>query len=149
MNSACVSSGLFGSIFRSEYIGHNIYTGRRSNFHLKITPIHGPVHKSDLDFSYLRSRFSWLTQAYYKGLINSLSQKVSSASMIIGIVINVFSTNEEKSYFQIFDQSIVTFCIRGLCLGFSNTSHVDSLDRFIKAVVDRVEFDIHILKNKE
>ena len=45
MNSAYGSSELFVSIVRSKYIGHTIYKGRRSNFRLKPTPIHGPVHK--------------------------------------------------------------------------------------------------------
>ena len=33
----------------------------------------------------------------------------------------------------------------GLCLGFSNTSHVDSLYRFGKSVVNKVKFDTSIL----
>ena len=44
--SAYDSSGLFGSKLWSKYIGHNTYTVRRSDFHSKTTPIHGPVHKS-------------------------------------------------------------------------------------------------------
>ena len=32
MNAAYGSSGSFGSRVRSKYIGHNTYTGRRSNF---------------------------------------------------------------------------------------------------------------------
>ena len=50
MNAAYISSGSFGSIVRSKYIGYHPYTGRRINFRSKITPIHGPVHKSDLIF---------------------------------------------------------------------------------------------------
>ena len=65
ITSAYVSSLSFGSIERSKYIGHNIYTGRRSNFHSKPTPIHGPVHKSDLNYSYSRSHFSRLPQAVF------------------------------------------------------------------------------------
>ena len=45
------SSGLFGSIVRSKYIEHNTYTGRRSNLLSNPTPIHGPVQKSDLNYS--------------------------------------------------------------------------------------------------
>ena len=46
------SSGSFGSRVRSKYIWHKKYICRRSNFHSKTTPIHGTVHKSDLNFSY-------------------------------------------------------------------------------------------------
>ena len=45
MTAAYGSSGPFGSRVRSKYIGHNTYTGRRSNLRSKPTPIHGPVHK--------------------------------------------------------------------------------------------------------
>ena len=48
------SSGSFGSKVRPKYIGHNTYTVRRSNLHSKPTPIHGPVHKHDLNYSYSR-----------------------------------------------------------------------------------------------
>ena len=51
MISAYGSSGPFGSRVRSKYIGHKTYTGRRSNFCSKPTPIHGPVHKYDLNYS--------------------------------------------------------------------------------------------------
>ena len=70
------SSGLFGSRVRSKYIKHNTYTGRISNFHSKSTPIHGPFHKSDLNYSYSRSHFSRLPQAVAKKLIYRLSQKL-------------------------------------------------------------------------
>ena len=62
MNSGYCSSGSFGSRARSEYIGHIIYTGRISNVHSKTKPIHVPVHKSDLNYSYSRSHFSRLPQ---------------------------------------------------------------------------------------
>ena len=52
MNDEYGSSGSFGSRVRSKYIGHNTYKGRIINIHSKQTSIHGPVHKSDLDFSY-------------------------------------------------------------------------------------------------
>ena len=64
--SAYGSSGLFGSIVRSKYIGHNTYTGRRSDFRSKPTPINGPVHKNDLNYSYSRIHFSRLPQAVAK-----------------------------------------------------------------------------------
>ena len=51
MNSAYGLSGSFGSILRSRYIVNNSYTGRKSNFRSKPTPIHVPVHKSDLNYS--------------------------------------------------------------------------------------------------
>ena len=52
MTSAYGPSGSFGSRLRSKDIGHNTYRGRRSNFCSKPTPIHGPVHKSDLNCLY-------------------------------------------------------------------------------------------------
>ena len=64
--SAYGSSGSFESRVRSKSIGHNTYIGRRSNFRSKPTPIHGPVHKYDLNHSYSRSHFSRLTQAVAK-----------------------------------------------------------------------------------
>ena len=76
-----------------------------------------------------------------------LSHKVSYASnIIIDPVINGFSTNEVKNHLHICDYSIVNFIIIGLCLGFSNTYHVDSLDRFIKSVVDKVKRNICTFK---
>ena len=66
MSSAYGLSGSFKSRTRSKSIGHNTYTGRRNNFRSKPTPIHGPVHKSDLNYSYSRSHFSRLPQAVAK-----------------------------------------------------------------------------------
>ena len=57
---------------------------------------------------------------------------------------NGFSPNEVKIHLHICDHSIITFGIRGLCLGFSNTSHVHSLDRFRKIVVDKFKFGLII-----
>ena len=57
LTAAYGSSGSFGSIIRSKYIGHTTYTGIRRNLRSKSTPIHGPVHKSDSNYSYLRSNF--------------------------------------------------------------------------------------------
>ena len=93
MNNAYGSSGSFGSRVSFKYIGHNIYIGRRINSHSKPTPIHGPVHKSDLNFSYSRSHFSRLKQSVYKELINHLSLKVSYDYIIIDSVINGFIPN--------------------------------------------------------
>ena len=45
------SSGSFGFILRSKSIGHNTYAGRRNYFRSKLTPIHGPVQKSDFNHS--------------------------------------------------------------------------------------------------
>ena len=45
MNAEFGSSGSFVSRDRSKCIGHNNYTGIRSNFRSKLTTIHGPVHK--------------------------------------------------------------------------------------------------------
>ena len=51
MTAAYGSSGSFGSRVRYKFTGNNTYIGRRSNFSPKTTPIHGPVHKYDLDYS--------------------------------------------------------------------------------------------------
>ena len=59
---------------------------------------------------------------------------------IIDPVLNVFSPNYVSSYFHIYDHSIVIFGIREECIGFSKTSRVDSLDRFIRSVVNKVNF---------
>ena len=114
MNAAHGSSRLFRSIFRSKYIVHNTYTGRRSNLRSKPTPIYGPVHKYDLNFSYSRSHFSWLPQAVSKGIIYSLSCQVVFSSLMIVPVINSFDPNEDKCSFHICDNSITTFSIIGL-----------------------------------
>ena len=85
------SSVSCGSRVRSKSISHNIYIGRRSNFCSKPTPIHGPIHKSDLNYSYSISHFSMLPKAVAKNIIYCLSQKVVHASKIIDPVINGFS----------------------------------------------------------
>ena len=121
-----------------KYIGHNTYTGIRINLHSKPTPIHEPVQKSDLNYSYSRSHLSRLSQAVAKRLIFWLSRKVSYASKIVDPVINGFSPHEVRSNLHICDNSIVAFFIIGFCFGFSKTSHVDSLDGLRKSVVDKV-----------
>ena len=97
-----------------------------------------------MNYSYSRSNFSRLPQAVAKKLIYCLSQKVSYASKIIDLVINVFSPNDESISLHKCDHSIVTFFIREDVLDFSNTSHVDILDRFIKSVFYQVKTDISI-----
>ena len=67
-----------------------------------------------------------------------LSRKVSYASKKVYPVINVFNPREVRSNSYICYHSILIFGIRVLCLGFSKTSHIDSLDRFRKLVVDKV-----------
>ena len=109
-------------------IGHNKYTGRMRNFRSKTIPIHRPVNKSELKFSYSIIHFIWLPQSVSKTLINSLSQKFSYASMIIDPVINGFSHNEVRFNLYICDHSIITFGKILSCLGFLNTYHVDSID---------------------
>ena len=84
-----------GSRLRYRSIVHNTYTVTKSHLRLKPTPIHGPVHKYDLNYSYSRSHFSRLPQKVAKILINLLSQKVSNASKIIDPDIAVFSPNDE------------------------------------------------------
>ena len=59
-------SGSFGSRLRSKYIGHNTYTGRISHLCSKPTPLNGPVHKSNYNYSYPRSHLSRLPQAVSK-----------------------------------------------------------------------------------
>ena len=80
-------SGSFGSRVRLKYIGHNTYTGRRSHFNSKPTPIYGPVNKSDLNFSYSRSHFGRLQKSFSKELINRFYPKVSYDSIMIYPVI--------------------------------------------------------------
>ena len=105
------SSGPFGSRVSSRYIVHNTYTGRRSNSHSKPIPIHGPVHKNDLNYSCSRSHFSRLPQAVSKKRIYRLTQEVIYASKIIYLDINGYSPNGVSSHFHIYDHSIVTFGI--------------------------------------
>ena len=70
INAAFGSSGLFVSRFRSKFIGHKIYTGRRRKLRSKPRTIHAPVNKCELKFSYSRSHFNRLPQVVSKGLIN-------------------------------------------------------------------------------
>ena len=79
-------------------------------------------------------------------MINRLTQKGSYASMKVDPIINVLITNEVKAHLQIFDNSIVTFGLRGLYLGVLNISHVESLYMFRKSVVDKVKLDICMFK---
>ena len=146
MISAYGLSGLFGSIVRFKSIGNDTYTGRRSNFRSKPTPIHVLVHKSCLNYSYSRSHFSRLPQAVSRKIICSLSQKFSNASKIIDPVINGFIPNDESGYFHICDHSFFTFGIIKVYIGLSNISHVDPLDRFRRSVDDKVKTDLCILK---
>ena len=74
-----------------------------------------------------------------------MSQKVSNASKRIDPVNIGFSPNDVSSNLHICDHWIVTFGIIEKIIGFSNTSHVDSLDRFGISVVDKVKTDICIL----
>ena len=74
-----------------------------------------------------------------------MSQKVSYASKRIYPVIYEFSPNDELSNFHICDSSIVTFRIRKN-IGLYNTYHVDSLNRFIRSVLDEVKSDMCILQ---
>ena len=101
-----------------------------------------------MNFCYLRSHFSLLLQAVSKGIINSLSHKVTYAYMMIDTSVNGFSTNKVKCHWNIFYHSIINFVKRGLCLGFSNTSYVGSLYRFRKTVVVKAKLDISIGKKE-
>ena len=145
MISATGSSGPFGYRVRYKSILHNTYTGRRSNLRSKPTPIHVPVQKYDFNYSYSRSHFSRLSQAVAKKNY-PLSQKVSNVSKISDPVINGFSPNDESSHLHIFDHLSVKFVIRRKFIGFSNTSHLDSLEMFRISVADKVKTDICILQ---
>ena len=72
----------------------------------------------------------------------SLSNRVSYVSMMIDTFINEFSPNQVKIHLHFCEHSIFNFVMRECYLGFSNTSHVDGLDRFRKSDVDKVKFDI-------
>ena len=74
----------------------------------------------------------------------SFYHKVKYASVVIDPVIDGFSPNEVKSRLYTCDHSIITFGIRVLCLGFSNTSHVNILHRIRNTVVGKVRFDTSI-----
>ena len=112
------SSGSFWPLVRSNYIVYNIYTGINSNLSSKATSIHGPAHKSDLNYLYSRSHFSQLPQVSSKDIINRLYHKYNYTSTKIDPVINEFSPNEVKSHLHIFDHSSVNIGIRGFCIGF-------------------------------
>ena len=66
MNALYGSLGSFVSRVRTKSNVNNKYTGRRNNYRSKLTLIHGPVYKYDLNYSYLRGHFSHLTQAVAK-----------------------------------------------------------------------------------
>ena len=57
---------------------------------------------------------------------------------------NGFSTNDVTSHLHICDQLIITVSMRGLCLLFSNSFHVDSLYKFRRTVVDKVKIEVYI-----
>ena len=114
MNAAYGSSGSFGSIVRSKSMGYNTYTGRIRNFSSNPSIIHVPIYKSYLSFSYLKIHFTWLSKSFSIGIIIVLHQKVSYAYTTIDKFINIVSLNEIKFHLQIFDNSIINFCIRGL-----------------------------------
>ena len=105
MTSAYGSFESFGSRVSSKSIIHNTYTGRRIKIRSKATPIHGPVHKSYLNYLYSRSYFSRLPKADAKKLIYFFSHKVSYP------VLNGFITNDSSIHFHICDHSIFTFGI--------------------------------------
>ena len=69
MTATYGSSGSFGSRLRSKYIENNTYTVIISHFHSKPVPIHGPIHKYDLNYLYSRIYFSRLPQSVAKRLI--------------------------------------------------------------------------------
>ena len=73
-----------------------------------------------------------------------MSHNVSYASKKVYPVINGFNPHEVRIHLHICDHSIVKFGIRGLCLGFSSTSHVGSLDRFRKSVGDKFRTELSI-----
>ena len=52
-----------------------------------------------------------------------------------------------RELIHICDCQIITFGIGGLCLWFSNTSNVNSLDMFRKPFVDKFIIELRIFKN--
>ena len=58
--------------------------------------------------------------------------------MTIDTIINGFSPNKVRIHLHIWDNSVITFLKTNFCLGSSKTSHVDSLDRSGKVVVEKV-----------
>ena len=147
MTAVYGSLGSLGSIVSSKFIRNNTYTGRRRNFHSKPTPINISCHRSDLNYSYPRSKFSRLPQAVSRNEFYCLSQKFSYAYNTIDPVINGFITHEVISHLHIYTNSIVTSGIRVLYLGLSNTYNVGSLDRLRKSVVDKAKTEVFIFKN--
>ena len=71
----------------------------KNNFRSKSAPMHVPVHKYDLNYSYLIIHFSLLPQSVTKEIIKHSSQKFSYASTIIDLGISGFSPNEVKFIF--------------------------------------------------
>ena len=111
----------------------------------KTTPIHVPVQNQ----IWIIHTQEVTLVCYYKQLLKiiyCLSHKIIYASKIIYLYINGFSQNSESSHLHICDHSIVTLGIREKCLGLSNTSHVDSLDRFIITFADKVNTYMCLLK---
>ena len=144
MTAAYGSLGSFGSIVSSKYIRNNTYTDIISNFHSKPTPIYRSCHKSDLNYSYSRSKFSRLPQAVSRNKFYCLSQKASYGYKTIDPVIDGFITHEVIIHLHICTNSIVKSGIRVLYLGLSNISNVRSLDRFRKSVVDKAKTEVCI-----
>ena len=66
MTSTYGSSGSFVLRISSKSIGHDTFTIRRRYFRSKISPIHGTVHKSYLNYSHSISHFSVLPKAVAK-----------------------------------------------------------------------------------
>ena len=75
---------------------------------------------------------------YLRQIINWFCQKVSYAHMIIYLLINNFSPNKERIYWNIYGQYIITFGGKNICLGFSNTSHIDNYYILIKPILYKV-----------
>ena len=67
-----------------------------------------------------------------------MSQKASYDFKKIDPVINGFNPHEVRNHLNIYTHSVVKFGIRGLCLGLSIISLVESLYRFRKSVFDKV-----------
>ena len=86
------------------------------------------------------------TREVFSVLIYRLSQKFRNSSKIFDPVINGFSPNNKSSHLNICDHSIITFVIRENFKGFSDTSCVDSFDRFRRSIFDKAKPDICILQ---
>ena len=66
--------------------------------------------------------------------------------MLIDPVISGYIPSIVSILLHICDHLVISFGEKSFCLGFSNTYHVDSLDRFSKVFVEKVHNAMDTLK---